>query len=500
MNTKKIYKRHLLILTLYCLTVFFVTGTLAQPNAATNTDAVVDDANQITNHYTQQKNPTAPPLIIQEGWRAQLLREPVWNSNIYVLEAGLDNQQSIILIHGLGGLGLQDWQGLIPSLAREYHVIAFDLPGFARSERPPGKYSPDNYAKVVAWLAQELAHGPVIPVGHSMGGAIAVEYTARYPSQVERVVLVSAAGILERRALVENATETSINSIGLPGPIGDLATKIGQIGRRALEWISVPPDPSPALDAIDPIWVTLFGNYPMVNAAYALSLHNFVQPVAMFNKPVTIIWGSSDAIAPIRTGKMLDQMLPNSNLVVIEDASHAPMHSHPSLFELQLLEALRGNVQVPPPQIPMAYQGNLRCQNSNGVNYSGQYDEIELIGCTNINLTNVSATRIILRNSLAYFENVSVANPDGTALSLENSFVSATNSEFKGAIAVFATGSRLDFANVTLQSPNRALRFEQQSRVVASLSNIQSGVYQGSLHGLYDEQNVWIDERLSRRR
>lgn len=486
--------------------IFLFTSLLAsaisgaqQSNSDANAD-VITDANQVTTYYRQDTNQNPAPLTIPSHWKAHTLREPVWQSNVYVVEAGLDKEQSIILIHGLNSIGLQDWQQLIPKLAEDYHVIAFDLPGFARSGKPAAKYSPENYAKVVAYIVQELAHGPVIPVGHSMGGAIALEYSARYPYQVKRVVLASVAGILERRALMENASEVSIDASGLPGPLGILATKVGQIGRRVVEWTSVVPDVSNLLDAADPIWIRVFGNYPFTNAAYALSLHDFTQSLALLEKPVTIIWGSNDPIAPIRTGKLLNEKISDSEFIVIPGAKHGPMHSHAGMFERYVRQGIEGIRNPSMPTIPQAFQGSIHCQNQHNVHYSGRYKEIILENCQNIQLQDVVAERIVFRHALAYLDNVNVHSEKQTAIEIHSSFVSATNSNFSGPTAVYANDGRLDFANVTLTSPKRALRFEKKSRVVASLSRIDSKVYQGSLHGLFINQYFWIDDQVMRRR
>jgi pimeloyl-ACP methyl ester carboxylesterase len=81
---------------------------------------------------------------LPSDWRVQLEREPVFDSEVLTVQAGQANAQTLLLVHGLGNNGFTDWLTVMPQLARQYHVIALDLPGFGYSAKPRGKYSPAN--------------------------------------------------------------------------------------------------------------------------------------------------------------------------------------------------------------------------------------------------------------------------------------------------------------------------------------------------------------------
>ena len=133
--------------------------------------------------------------------------EPIFQSEIFVLQTGQENTATILLIHGLGQVGSKDWLNVIPALEKNHHVLALDLPGFGHSATPPGRYSPTNYAKLIHWLTSNYAKGKVIVVGHSMGGAIALRYASNFPDDINRVVLVDAAGILQRTAFIKHTAK-----------------------------------------------------------------------------------------------------------------------------------------------------------------------------------------------------------------------------------------------------------------------------------------------------
>src|SRR5918912_1008729 len=100
----------------------------------------------------------------------------------------------LLLVHGLSG-NWQNWLENLPRLARERRVVALDLPGFGQSEDPRDEISMPGYGRAVNELADRLELRQVLLVGNSMGGFVAAETAIQFPERVERLVLVSAAGI-----------------------------------------------------------------------------------------------------------------------------------------------------------------------------------------------------------------------------------------------------------------------------------------------------------------
>ena len=135
------------------------------------------------------------------------VNEPIFKGKALIYENGNKKNKSVVLVHGLGTLGAQDWSKLIPELAKKYHVISFDLPGFGRSSTGNHNYSPENYANFVHWVVNQYVEGDYILMGHSMGGAIALYFAAYYPRQLEQLILVDAAGILHRVSFTKYAFE-----------------------------------------------------------------------------------------------------------------------------------------------------------------------------------------------------------------------------------------------------------------------------------------------------
>lgn len=98
----------------------------------------------------------------------------------------------VVLIHGLGA-NHEDWRHVVPLLAEDHRVLAVDLPGFGKTPpllRPTGVA---DYADAV-WQAMDHAgvNSLAAIVGHSMGGAVAIEAALRQPQRVARLCVLNS--------------------------------------------------------------------------------------------------------------------------------------------------------------------------------------------------------------------------------------------------------------------------------------------------------------------
>ncbi len=102
---------------------------------------------------------------------------------------------TLVLVHGYTG-SKENWYRLADALGRGYRLVIPDLPGWGDSERKPGAdYGYAAQAGNLAAFIDKVAGGPVVLVGHSMGGGVAAVTAARYPDDVSRVGLLDASGV-----------------------------------------------------------------------------------------------------------------------------------------------------------------------------------------------------------------------------------------------------------------------------------------------------------------
>lgn len=103
---------------------------------------------------------------------------------------------TLLLVHGWGCDG-DDWAALLPALAPRHRVLVPDLPGHGRTppvpapSGAPNPYAPRALARELAALVERLGAGPVVAVGHSMGGHVVSALAVEHPRLVRSVVTVA---------------------------------------------------------------------------------------------------------------------------------------------------------------------------------------------------------------------------------------------------------------------------------------------------------------------
>lgn len=108
---------------------------------------------------------------------------------------GTEAGTPVLFIHGFGG-DLNNWLFNLDALAERHPVIALDLPGHGQSDaKLPGVSIASLAGFVGRFLDTVGIDGPVHVVGHSMGGAIALQLALDAPQRVARLALVSPAGL-----------------------------------------------------------------------------------------------------------------------------------------------------------------------------------------------------------------------------------------------------------------------------------------------------------------
>jgi len=436
------------------------------------------------------------PTDLPAHWQLELVTEPVFNAPIFKLETGRQHQQTVLLVHGLGQTGFRDWLGVIPQLERHYHVIALDLPGFGHSASPKGRYSPTNYAEVLHWLVNKYAKGKTIVIGHSMGGAVALRYSATYPEEVSQLVLVDAAGILERTAFVKHLATIDIDTKNYPDFIIQGVARLQDWSSSILELSTRIPDPTWLLSKSDLAWNSLLSDESNANAALSMIEEDFSSAIKSLTISTHIIWGGQDTVTPLRIGKLLRGRLANSSMHIFKDAAHVPMKSHKEAFNSHLLQVLANRwFELDKKPQEQVSKGDLYCKKEVGETYRGHYDRIMINHCEAIKLQQVTAKYITIIESLVEIEDSEFESSEVTFTAHE-SVIRATNVRFKGKVAIFSSGSRLDLAGVSINATKQGVKITQGSSLIISVSDLTSPIYQGNVHGAFNLSRTTLDRQL----
>src|ERR1700747_1617068 len=101
---------------------------------------------------------------------------------------------AILLIHGIGD-NSTTWNTVQAKLAQRFTVIAPDLLGHGKSDKPRADYSVAAYANGMRDLLAVLGVERATVIGHSLRGGVAMQFAYQYPARCERLVLVSSGGV-----------------------------------------------------------------------------------------------------------------------------------------------------------------------------------------------------------------------------------------------------------------------------------------------------------------
>src|SRR5687767_5073675 len=101
---------------------------------------------------------------------------------------------AILLIHGIGD-NSTTWSSVQTQLAQRFTVIAPDLLGHGKSDKPRADYSVAAYANGMRDLLSVLDIDRVTVVGHSLGGGVAMQFAYQFPERTERLALLAPGGM-----------------------------------------------------------------------------------------------------------------------------------------------------------------------------------------------------------------------------------------------------------------------------------------------------------------
>ena len=114
-----------------------------------------------------------------------------------VAERGAENAPRIVMLHGWGA-SLYMWRHAMERFpALGFRTVAADLRGHGLSDKPlePNSYSLNSYFADLDALLDDLGGAPIVLVGQSMGGGIALRYTIANPSRIARLALINPTGL-----------------------------------------------------------------------------------------------------------------------------------------------------------------------------------------------------------------------------------------------------------------------------------------------------------------
>ena len=288
-------------------------------------------------------NGAGPERWERIDWREHQRWVTVGGHAVNTIELG--RGPAILLVHGLSGCW-PNWLEQLAPFSATNRVIAIDLPGFGHSPGQAGAISMEGYAELLDGLLGALGVARATVLGNSMGGLIAAELAASHPERVERLVLISPAGISTfanrltgravpfvrrlERVLALGAAWTAANS--------DAITRRPRLRALALNGVIRHPSRlSPQLAAEQ---VRGAGTDGFLRALEAILDYDVSPRLAAISCPALIVWGSDDRLIPVRDADLFAEGIAGARKVVYPDTGHMAMLERPGEFNALLREFL----------------------------------------------------------------------------------------------------------------------------------------------------------------
>jgi pimeloyl-ACP methyl ester carboxylesterase len=264
------------------------------------------------------------------------------------VDFGGDGRPPLLMVHGLGGNAL-NWMAVGPQLAKTHHALAIDLAGFGRTPLFRRSAAVGANAGLVHSFIESVIGAPVVLMGNSMGGHIAILEAADHPRLVTAMILVDPAipGVHVYRQ--EPVLLGVMAALAIPAVAENLLDRrVRELGperlvRQALALVCA--DASRVDPAIVEAHVQLTrerSNLGRQNGraflqasrsiGFRMADPRFWIRAARVRAPTLVVHGELDRIIPLAMARELVRRRPGWKLEVLEGAGHVPMMETPELF------------------------------------------------------------------------------------------------------------------------------------------------------------------------
>lgn len=222
----------------------------------------------------------------------------------------------------------------VPEYAKHFTCIAVDLRGAGESDKPEGEYTTELYADDIAALMQELGIARAHVMGLSLGAAIGMWLAAKHPDKVKALAVHS--GWHKTDPYIRTVLEDWKVAANAIGSVPDMVVQ------TMFPWCFTPDLYANKYEFVETCAGFVRSRPPMsvdgyVKQANAVIGHDVESRLSQITAPTQITFGRHDQITSLRFAEPLSA-IKNSELVVFETSSHAPIYESVEEFNEKTLE------------------------------------------------------------------------------------------------------------------------------------------------------------------
>ena len=226
-------------------------------------------------------------------------------------------RDSLVFIHGAGG-SRTSWRLQEDYFSRTFNCFILELPGHGAAQGQ-GAQEVKDYTLWIKGALDELKLSRPFVIGHSMGGAIAMDLAIRFPALPKGLVLASTGARLRTLPAIldgiKRAFPETVRMICESSFVQDAPAEMKQA--TAAEMMKNSPD-------------VLYGDFSVCDR------FDIMEQVQNIGSPTLVICGDQDILTPIKYSRFLADKIAGAHLEIVEKAGHRVMTEQPEEFNKRL--------------------------------------------------------------------------------------------------------------------------------------------------------------------
>jgi pimeloyl-ACP methyl ester carboxylesterase len=240
---------------------------------------------------------------------------------------------TVILIHGLAN-SIEIWDRVLPRLAERCRVIAFDLPGFGKADRPDAPYDATFFAAQLEALMDALGIVRGHLVGSSLGASLIVRFSERNLARIDSTVLAAPGGFGRYAHPLMRLPALPIigYQLGRPTRLNNALTiRLAMCDQR-----------NATRDLIR--LTNVHARIPGSHRAFVRTLRSGVGPFGVrdrdsfarlaraLDRPTLVLWGRQDRVFGCAQSERAAALMPQAEIVLVDRCGHYPQWEQPEAF------------------------------------------------------------------------------------------------------------------------------------------------------------------------